>query len=144
MSVIINHGLDNTVTTNDVETVNDILTSSRLKAYLGFSDNVEAVLNGCVVSKDYVLTHGDTVTLRAKAGAKGGTPVTVAFGLDNEVTNAEHETAGGILRDSRLKAYLGYSDNVEAVIDGVVVGSDYVLDDEDRVVLRVKAGQKGC
>ena len=143
MSMIINYGLDNTVTTNDVETVNDILTSPRLKAYLGFGDNVEAVLNGVVVSSEYVLTHGDVVTLRAKAGNKGGVSVTVAYGLDNEVTNSSHGSVFGLLNDSRLKAYLGFGDNVEAVINGVVVNPSYLLADGDRVVLRAKAGNKG-
>ena len=68
--------------------------------------------------------------------------VTVSYGLDNEVTT-NADTVKEILSSDRIKAFLGFGDSVEAVIDGAVVGGSYLLAEDDHVALRAKAGEKG-
>jgi molybdopterin converting factor small subunit len=141
-TITCSYGLDNSATFNG-DTVSDILGSSRLRQFLGFSDNVEAVIDGVVVDGSHELDEGDTVTLRARAGNKGAASVSVSYGLDNEITLAV-TNVGEILANARARQYLGFSDNVEAVVNGVVVGRDHNLMNGDTVTLRAKAGNKGC
>jgi len=137
----VQYGLDNSATFT-AETISDVTSSPRLQQFLGFSTNVEAVVDGVVRDGSYELEDGDTVTLRAKAGNKGATGVSVSYGLDNSITLSA-DTIGEILDNDRAKQFLGFSDNIEAVVNGVVVGSDYNLMNGDTVTLRAKAGNKG-
>jgi len=136
-------GLDNSATFN-AETISDVLASSRLQQFLGFDGgSVEAVVNSVVVDGSYALAEGDSVHLRKKAGNKGAASVAVSYGLDNSITLAA-TNVGEILSNDRAKQFLGYGDNVEAVVNGVVVGGDYNLMNGDTVTLRAKAGNKGA
>ena len=146
VTVSISYGLNNELTTK-VETVGDILHSDRIKAGLGFGDSVEPIVNGAVVDSNYPLSEGDQVALRARAGSKGysdeGVTTTVSFGLDNSITT-KATTVGSILSNERIKAFLGFdAAAVEAVINGAVVGSNYLLAEGDSLTLRQKAGTKG-
>ncbi len=135
-------GLDNSATVT-AETVSDVLNSARLQQFLGFDGgSVEAVLNSVVVDSNYVLTDGDNIHLRKKAGNKGAASVKVTYGLSNEITLAA-TNVGEILSNDRAKQFLGFSSNVEAVVNGVVVDRDYNLMNGDVVNLRAKAGNKG-
>jgi hypothetical protein len=51
--------------------VSDLINDSTLQAALGFSGNVEAVVDGAVVDGNYRPTAGQTVSLRTKANTKG-------------------------------------------------------------------------
>ena len=141
----IHHGLENSITTN-VDTVGDILQSDRIKAFLAFGDSVECVVDGVVVDSNFQLEDGDEVTIRAKAGTKGysdeGVTVEVAYGLDNSI-RTKATTVGSVMSNERIKAFLAFGDNVEAVINGAVVDSNYLLAEGDNVTLRQKAGTKG-
>lgn len=72
--------------------------------------------------------------------------IKISFGLDNEVRVDEdkYDTAGDITRDESLKAFLGFGDNVELVVNSIPVGSDYILSDQDEVSIRTRANKKGC
>jgi molybdopterin converting factor small subunit len=140
--ISVNFGLDNSATF-EAETISDVLSSARLQQFLGFSTNVEAVIDGVVRDYYYELKDGDIVTLRAKAGNKGAASVAVNYGLENSITLAA-TNVGEILSNDRAKQYLGYGDNVEAVVNNVVVGRDYNLMNGDVVNLRAKAGNKGA
>jgi len=69
--------------------------------------------------------------------------VNVSYGLDNSAT-FNGDTVSDILGSSRLRQFLGFGDAVEAVIDGIVVGGSYELEEGDMVTLRAKAGNKGA
>ena len=143
--VTISYGLENSITTTG-ETVGEIMNSPRVKAFLAYGDSVEAVVNGAVVEPGYKLADNDEVAVRAKAGTKGigdeGVTVEVAYGLDNSI-RTKATTIGSILGNERIKAFLAFGENVEAVINGAVVGSNYLLAEGDNVTLRQKAGTKG-
>lgn len=71
--------------------------------------------------------------------------IRINFGLDNsvEVAATKYPTVGDLKRDESLKAFLGFGDNVEIVINGVAVGDDYALDACENVCIRTRANKKG-
>ena len=145
-TVSVSYGLNNEVIVQ-ASTISDILHSDRIKAFLGFSENVECVVDGAVVDSSFQLEDDDAVTIRAKAGSKGysdeGVTTSVSFGLDNSITT-KATTVGSLLTNERIKAFLGFdAAAVEAVINGAVVDSNYLLAEGDNVTLRQKAGTKG-
>lgn len=70
--------------------------------------------------------------------------VTIRFGASNELSKAvpAGTTVGTILRDANVKAVLGFGDNVQAVVDGVVQRDTAPLDDGDVVTVETRANSK--
>ena len=70
--------------------------------------------------------------------------VTIRFGASNELSKSvpEGTTVGSILCDNNVKAVLGFGDNVQAVLDGVVQRDSAPLADGDILVIETRANSK--
>jgi sulfur carrier protein ThiS len=69
--------------------------------------------------------------------------ITVTFGL-NEVTTQipANYTVGDVLRSDRIRGALGFTDNVYARIDGVIVEESHTLSEGDTVCVETRANSK--
>lgn len=70
--------------------------------------------------------------------------VTVKFGIGNSVEREfdDDTTISQVINNEPLKAYLGYTDNVDAFVNGVKMsGSDKVFD-KDVIKLQTKSNTK--
>jgi hypothetical protein len=71
MRITVEHGLQSsTVERPEGTTVGSIINDQHLRAVLGSSENVTALVEGAVVDNGYVLEEGDTVTLQGRAATK--------------------------------------------------------------------------
>lgn len=69
--------------------------------------------------------------------------VQIAFGANSvNFTFPEGSTASAVVRDNRVQAALGYGDNVQAVINGVVLQDRTPVEDGDSITVETKANQK--
>lgn len=70
--------------------------------------------------------------------------VTLRFGATKSVTIkvATPVSVKELIADPSTRAYLGYPENVSAVIDGVTVGLDHIVADGDEVLLEKQAAAK--
>lgn len=69
--------------------------------------------------------------------------VTLKYGVDtHEVTVTESATVGSVLRSTSNKAFLGYGDNVKALVNGVEQPEDAQLSDGMTLVIETRANSK--
>ena len=69
--------------------------------------------------------------------------IEVSYGISRRNhTCASSETVGQVIADPNNRIVLGYGDNVQALIGGVVVSSDVVVPDGATVNLENRANQK--
>ena len=73
------------------------------------------------------------------------TKIKVNFGLDAsmEVPLNGYGTVGDITSNAAIRSVLGFGDNVEAVVGGLVVASSFTLHGGETVDLRPKNSDKG-
>lgn len=69
--------------------------------------------------------------------------ITISFGPGNAVVKSlsEYPDLSAITHSNVLRSFLGFPENVEARVNGVVVNS---FRDGDKVELVTKANEKGC
>lgn len=68
---------------------------------------------------------------------------TVHFGLESqEKTSILSPTIGQVKSDPVLKAVLGFSDNVRALVHGVEQPDDAIVPDDAEILLETKANEK--
>jgi len=69
--------------------------------------------------------------------------ITINYGTESHThTFAGSITVGEVLRNSTIKAVLGFGDNVRSLVSGVEQGSDAMLRDGMVVVVETKANSK--
>ena len=69
--------------------------------------------------------------------------ITVKYGLfTRNVTVSENANIASVVSDAGNKAYLGYGDNVQALVFGVVQDSGAIIPDGAIVEIEAKANQK--
>jgi hypothetical protein len=70
--------------------------------------------------------------------------ITIEYGDNNSLTKGfpEGTTFGQVLGDPAVKAVLGYGDNIEPVVDGVVQPIGNPVSEGDAVLVQVKANTK--
>jgi len=69
---------------------------------------------------------------------------TIEYGDNNSLTKSfpDGTTFAQVLADAAVKAVLGFGDNVEGVVDGVVQPGANRIDDGDVILVQVKANTK--
>lgn len=146
MQITTRYGL-NTVTREvpDGATVADLLRDPNIKAGLGFSDNVKALVNGVELPMNAQLQASSTVVVEARCNSKAqdAQQVTVRFGL-NSVTRAMPYgvTVGQVRQDPNIKASLGYSDNVKLLLNAVELPDSAVVPNGATLVVETRCNAK--
>ena len=71
--------------------------------------------------------------------------ITISFGINNSVTReaGNYPTVSSVLQDGNLKQFLGFGNNVEALVNGVTADAGQELVAGDRIELRTRANVKG-
>lgn len=150
-TVTIQYGPANTITkqVDNYTSVRNLIENPNIKASLGFGTNVQ-VLDDYrrAVNLDTYVTDGATYTLETVANQKAanGPTVTISYGPANSVTRQFNEgaTVGDVLKDTNLRAVLGFGENVQALIDRTPMSPTTSLNDGDEVNLEVVANQKAA
>jgi hypothetical protein len=128
----------------DEATIGQIIGDANVKAGLGYSDNVRAVMNGVTMPASGFVYSGSTLTIETAANAKAGPDgVLVQFGLQSMERHYDGTVTARMIRtDSNLKAGLGFSDNVRVVMNGVTLPDDAIIAAGSRVTIETAANAK--
>ena len=70
--------------------------------------------------------------------------ITVKYGIGNEVTKEYEEgvTIQDVLNDANLRAQLGFSTNVNTLVNDEYADPSYELEDGDVLIIEQRASQK--
>lgn len=126
-------------------TIGAITGDRNIQAALGYGQNVQALVDRRAVGNQCQLYDDTTIELETISNRKAANiSVRVSFGGGNSVERSvpEGTTVGTILSDRSVKSFLGFGDNVKAVIDGTAQDASAPLSDGDHILVETVSNQK--
>ncbi len=110
-------------------TFDSILRNGNIRAALGYSDNVRALVNG-VEMPGNADAAGQTLVIEARCNAKAQSEqtVTVRHGLESATRVFPYGvTVGQVRRNPNVLAALGIGDNMKILINGVEMPDEAIV-----------------
>jgi len=129
----------------DGATVSQILGAPGVKAGLGFSDNVRALVNGVELDMALSLEDGEELVIETRCNTKAQDNKTVVlrYGVDRMEKVVPYATTIGQLRlDPKIRASLGFGDNVRMLLNGVALSDDTVVPNAAEIVVETRCNEK--
>lgn len=126
-------------------TVGAIIGDRNVQAALGYGSNVQALIDRRVAGNQCQLYDDTTIEIETVANRKAANiSVKVSFGGGNSIERSvpEGTTVAAILSDRSVKSYLGFGDNVKAVIDGTAQEGSAPLSQGDHIQVETVSNQK--
>lgn len=145
MKVTIKYGTDNqTKTFVHAPTIRQIKDNDSLKAALGFGDNVRALVNGVEVPDSATCSDGMIVILETACNTKAAPDtLLVKYGADKfEFSYEPPMTVGQLKTNSRVRAALGFGDNVRVMVNGIVQPDNATLPETCTVIVETACNMK--
>ena len=117
--ITVRYGLERSASIEVSEGTSIAQVLEQVRPALGFGCNVKALIGGAAQPDSNTVRDGDVISVETAANSKASeVSVTVRYGLERQVTTSVPE--GSSIEEvlGRVRAALGFGDNVKALIDG--------------------------
>lgn len=144
LSITVRYGLERqaTIEVEDGSSIAQVL--EKVRPALGFGSNVKALIGGVTQPDSNTVRCGDVITVETAANSKAAdeVSVTVKYGLERSITTSVPvgSSIGDVLR--RVRAALGFGDNVKALIDGATQPESNTVAEGDVISVETAANSK--
>ena len=144
INITVRYGLERqaTIEVEDGSSIAQVL--EKVRPALGFGSNVKALIGGVTQPESNTVRCGDVITVETAANSKAAAEVsvTVKYGLERSITTSVPvgSSIGDVLR--RVRAALGFGDNVKALIDGATQPESNTVTEGDVISVETAANSK--
>jgi len=144
INITVRYGLERqaTIEVEDGSSIAQVL--EKVRPALGFGSNVKALIGGVTQPESNTVRCGDVITVETAANSKAAdeVSVTVKYGLERSITTSVPvgSSIGDVLR--RVRAALGFGDNVKALIDGATQPESNTVTEGDVISVETAANSK--
>lgn len=129
---------------SDEASVRQITQDNTVRGYLGFGDNVRAIVNGTPVDSTYQPRDGMSLTIETLANSKAAPDqILVRFGVASAQKYSDGPlTVRQIKNDGNLRAALGYGDQIRITMNGVALPDEAYIPAGSTVQVETLANTK--
>lgn len=145
-NITVRYGIETLSAQVDCEaTVGDILANNKFRAGLGFGDNVRCLNNGVALPSEAIVPDGSELVVETKCNSKAQDTklVSVRYGIEEmELALPYAATFADMKRSTKLRAGLGFGDNIRALVNGVEMPDTAQVPNGGTVVIETKCNSK--
>ena len=141
--ITVRYGLERSASIEVSEGTSIAQVLEQVRPALGFGCNVKALIGGAAQPDSNTVRDGDVISVETAANSKASeVSVTVCYGLERKVTTSVPE--GSSIEEvlGRVRAALGFGDNVKALIDGAAQPMTNGVANGDVITVETAANSK--
>ena len=141
--ITVRYGLERSASIEVSEGTSIAQVLEQVRPALGFGCNVKALIGGAAQPDSNTVRDGDVISVETAANSKASeVSVTVRYGLERQVTTSVPEGASIEEVLGRVRAALGFGDNVKALIDGAAQPMTNGVANGDVITVETAANSK--
>ena len=141
--ITVRYGLERSASIEVSEGTSIAQVLEQVRPALGFGCNVKALIGGAAQPDSNTVRDGDVISVETAANSKASeVSVTVRYGLERQGTTSVPE--GSSIEEvlGRVRAALGFGDNVKALIDGAAQPMTNGVANGDVITVETAANSK--